>query len=134
VKKILTKTVCAFLLAGMLATPAMADWMNLTTGSGQVQVCSITAPATASGVAVSGAVAFFGVIVKTDGVNDVTINIYNGANAAGDKIIPTDMVIAGRERTWALSYVPAVKCVGGIYVTISVAGGGTATYQILYDK
>jgi len=117
-----------------MAMPVRADWMNLTTGIGQVQVAKISVPATTSSAAVSGPSAFYGLIVKTDGVNNVTINVYDNTAASGTPLIPTDTVIAGSDRTWALSYNPAIKCTNGVYVSISVAGGGTATYQVQYDK
>jgi len=117
-----------------MASFADADWMSLTTGTGQVQVSKITAPAASSGSAVSGQSAFFGLVVKTDGINNVTINVYDNTAASGTALIPTDTVIAGSDRTWALSYNPAIKCTNGIYVSLTVAGGGTATYQVQYDK
>ena len=131
--KIIVGTV-ALAVALAFAPTARADWMTLSTGAGQVLVSKITAPATASGAAVSGQSAFYGLIVKTDGSNNVTINVYDNTAASGTALIPTNTVIAGSDRTWALSYNPAIKCSTGIYVAISVAGGGTATYQVQYDK
>jgi hypothetical protein len=119
-------------MALVMTPPARADWMSLTTGSGQVLVAKITPPATASGAAVSGQSAFYGIIVKTDGVNNVTLNVLDGVGGAA--LIPTDTIIAGSSRVWTLSYSPAIKCTAGVYVTISVAGGGTAIWQVQYDK
>jgi len=131
---IFKKIMCGLLLLIFMAIPASADWMTLSTGSGQVMVCSISAPATSSAAAVTGASAFYGIIIKTDGTNDVTVNIYDNTSAAGTKIIPTNVVISGSQNIWALSYTPAVKCSNGIYISISVAGGGSVSYQVLYDK
>ena len=115
------------------ASPAAADWLTLP-GQGLVQVAPITADAAVSGVAVSGQSAFHGIVVKTDGVNNVTLNVYDNTAAAGTTLIPVNTVILGSDRTWAFSWSPAVKCSTGIYVSIAVAGGGTATYKVQYDK
>ncbi len=116
------------------ASRALADWTGEKISSGQVMVAKITAPAAASAAAVTGRAAFYGIIVKTDGINNVTLNIYDNTAASGTKLIPTDTVISGTERTWTLSYTPAVGCTIGVYVSISVAGGGSAVYQVEYDQ
>jgi hypothetical protein len=128
------KIICVLLMLVLAAIPASADWMTLTTGSGQVMVSSITAPAIASAASVTGVSAFYGIIIKTDGTNDVTVNIYDNTSAAGTKLIPTDIVVSGSQKVWTLSYSPAIKCVNGIYVSISVANGGSVSYQVMYDK
>jgi len=128
------KIICVLLMLVLAAIPASADWMTLTTGSGQVMVSSITAPAIASAASVTGVSAFYGIIIKTDGTNDVTVNIYDNTSAAGTKLIPTDIVVSGSQKVWTLSYSPAIKCVNGIYVSISVANGVSVSYQVMYDK
>ena len=54
------------LAAMLLIIPihAHADYMGLTTGAGQVNVSSLSATGTASGIAVSGACAFYGICPK----------------------------------------------------------------------
>jgi hypothetical protein len=131
--KLIKKIICGLLILISISIPASADWMDLSNGSGRVMVCSISTPASASAAAVTGTAAFYGIIIKTDGTNDVTLNIYDNTSAAGKKIVPTDIVVSGSQKVWTLSYAPAIKCVNGIYVSISVAGGGSATYQVLYD-
>lgn len=133
-KRTLLKSTIALILLVCAASPAAADWMGLTTGAGQVMVCRISTPATASGAAVSGSAAFYGLIVITDGTNDVTVTVYDNTAASGTLLMPTSFVIPGTAKIWTLSYNPAIKCNTGIYVLLSVAGGGSATYQVVYDK
>jgi len=122
------------LVLALIPAPVAADWMSLSTGAGQVQVTQISDPAASSAAAATGQAAFYGIIIKTDGTNNVTLNIYDNIAASGKKLVPTDIVVLGTARIWALSYSPAIKCLTGIYVSVSVAGGGTCTYQVLYDK
>jgi len=113
---------------------ANADWKSLSTGSGQVAVASLTAPATASGIAVTGACAFHGIVVTTDGANDITINIFDNTAASGTRLLPTDTIVRGINRTWTYELDPAIWCTTGIYVEISVAGGGSCSWQVHYDQ
>ena len=117
---------------------AAADWKSLTTGAGQVRTSFITVPAATSGVAVTGACAFHGIIITTDGANDITLNLYKNTAASGEKLIPsdgsTDAIVRGTTGLFTYSLGPAVWCEIGIYVQVSVAGGGTCSYQVLYDQ
>ena len=87
---------------------------------------------TASALILTGAGFFHQLIVQPDGVNDVTVSVYDNTAASGTKILPT-IVFAGDEGPQATPpvwiYVDA-----GIYVSISVAGGGTVAYTTLYRK
>lgn len=114
-----------------LTDAAQADWMSLTEGAGQVQVCKITQPATSSDTAVSGPCAFYGIVMKVDGTNNTTLNIYDNTGASGNRLIPADLVIPGTDYYFSYSLNPAVKCTNGVHVTVS---GGTVSYQVLYDN
>ena len=93
----------------------------------------ITQPSTASGLAVTGACSFGGIIIKTDGANDITVNVYDSLTASGNKLIPTDTLITGASRLVAIDFNPPLNCTTGVYVSVSVAGGGgSATYQVIY--
>lgn len=82
----------------------------------------------------TGSCAFAGLIVVTDGTNNVTVNIYDNTEASGTKrFCPEDMLIRGGVETFTLSYDPPVKGATGIYVKISVANGGSCSYQVVYD-
>ena len=94
----------------------------------------LTAPATASAASVTGPGLFYGIIVLTDGTNNVTVNVYDNTAASSTKLIPTDFIVSGSNRSLAISYDPGVKFSTGIYVDISVAGGGSCSFQILYDQ
>jgi hypothetical protein len=97
-----------------------------------VRVCEVTVPATASAAAVTGAAAFMGIMLQTNGVSDVTLDIYDNTAASGSRVIPTNIVIkGGPKRLWTLSLDPGVRCATGIYVNIS---GTPASYQVLYDQ
>lgn len=126
-----------FLVVILAVVAAMAYAANLDFGVGkdrEVPVHFITAPASYSSVAVTGAAAFGGILVKTDGTNNVTLNVYDNTSATGRLLIPADTIVLGTARLWALSFEPPVSATTGIYVTISVAGGGAASYQVIYDQ
>ena len=131
-KSALRILVVALLLLAPVAAPA--EWMSLTTSSGQIIVAPVTADHSSSVIAVSGPAAFYGIAVKTDGTNNVRINVYDNTALGGTTLIPADTVIPGAARTWTFSWTPPVKCTTGIYVEISVDGGGTALWKVQYDK
>lgn len=98
-----------------------------------VKSASLTTPAGSSALTVSGSGVFHGFIMKTDGTNDVTINVYDNTVASGTALMPTDCVILGANRLYTFSYDPPVPCNTGIYVEVTVAGGGSCSYQVLYE-
>jgi len=135
------KTIIIGLIVGVLVMAgslARADWMSLTMGAGQAQVTKTSSWATSSGAAVTGACAYYGITVLTDGTNAVTIKIYGNTSATGVVLLETT-TIPGSQRVFTHGYSPAVYKVGttainGVYVSSSVAGGGSYAYQIQYDQ
>lgn len=79
---------------------------------------------------------FYGIIVRTDGTNNVTLNVYDSGAASGNRLLPSNIVINGVNNIsgWAFGTDPALKFTAGIYVDASVAGGGTVEYEVLYYK
>ena len=87
---------------------------------------SISTGKTASAAVVTKSGAFHGLLIKADGTNDITINVYDNASAAsGTKLIPTDTVFDGTVKINSLSLAPPVHFANGLYLEITVAGGGT---------
>ena len=83
----------------------------------------------------TGVCAFVGLILVTDKVNDVTINIYSNIEASGDaRCCPNNMLVRGTSEIFILNYDPPIMTTTGVYVDISVAGGGLCSYQVLYDE
>ena len=107
---------------------------TITVGGQTIGVNNITTEASVSTAIVSGKVAFCGIIIKTDGVNNITLNIYDNTIASGKPLVPTDTIILGNLRLVTLNYYPPIRCNSGIYVSVSVAGGGTCSYQVIYDN
>lgn len=90
---------------------------------------------TASAEITSGKSTFIGILVTNDGTNAVTINIYDNTSGSGTKIVPTLYISASAStRNWALDVSPGLKANTGIYVDVSVAGGGTCEYQVFYGE
>ena len=106
--------------------------MFFRAGGKPVNVQYITEPQSSSGVAVSGKCAFGGIIVKTDGINDVTVNVYDNTTNSGKKLIPDNVVVKGSSGIDGLGYDPPVYAEKGIYV--EVVTSGTCSWQVLYDK
>lgn len=84
----------------------------------------------------TGAGLFYGIVVRTDGTNDVTLNVYdnNAATVSGTRLTPASIVIDGASYAsgWAYSLDPAITYTTGIRVGVTVAGGGTCAYDVLY--
>lgn len=93
---------------------------------------------TASAAVVTGACIFHGITIVTDGTNDVTFTIYDGITAAESTVlVPASQVIAGA--TWnkmpfMAGQYPGAYMETGIYVSISVAGGGSFKYKVMYEQ
>lgn len=74
--------------------------------------------------------AFAGIIVATDGTNDVTVDVYDNADGAtGTRLVP-QFVVDGADDIGGILFEPVVKCQRGIYVDITTAG--TCKYVIYY--
>ena len=84
--------------------------------------CSVADGLTASGQAITGSGTFHGFIIKCDGTNDVTVNVYDNTSAAGTQLIPDDSVFDGTIKLNAVSFSPGVFFDTGIYVEITCAG------------
>lgn len=100
--------------------------------SARFEISQISAVKTADALIITGAAVFDGLIVQTDGSNNVTFTIYDNTSATGTKITPTSLTVTGSSQSWALSYDPPVGCSTGIYVDITTAG--TVAYQVLYRQ
>ena len=78
---------------------------------------------------------FFGIVVMTDGTNACTVVTYdNTANSGSNKLHP-DWVVTTSATDRAKTYSPPYPVLynTGISVDITVGGGGTCSYQILYQ-
>lgn len=93
--------------------------------------CQIANGLTSSGQAYTGSGTFHGFIIKCDGTNDVTINVYDNTSAAGIKLMPTDSIFDGTIKLNALSFNPGVFFDNGIYIEITCAGA--TEIKILYN-
>jgi hypothetical protein len=95
--------------------------------------CSISAGKTASALIVTGSGIFLGLLIKCDGTNDLTLNVFDAVSAAGTQLIPTDLVFDGTVKANSLGLLPGIRFVTGLYLEIAVAGGGSCEVQVLYD-
>ena len=91
-----------------------------------------SAPASASALTVSGSCMFYGITVKTDGSNDVTLSVYDSLTAAGTKLLPESIIIKGSSNLVTIFESAGLWCDNGIYVKVTCAG--VVSYQIQYDN
>ena len=78
-----------------------------------------------------------GLIVHTDGTNACTVKAYDNATAASGTKLFSDWVVttSATDRTQALSFDDKEVPYGtGIYVDITVGGGGTCTYDVYFES
>ena len=97
-----------------------------------VKVQQKTVPATSSALTVSGTCAFYGISIRTDGTNDITLNLYDSLAASGVRLLPSNIIIYGVSGFTSISFETGILCDIGIYV--STACTGTYEYQVYYDK
>lgn len=104
-------------------------------GSKSTEVHKLSEVKSESALIKTGICSFAGLILKTDNVNDVTVNLYDNIEASGSiRFCPNDMLIRGIAELSTLNYDPPIQGKTGIYVEISVAGGGSCSYQVVYDE
>ena len=93
---------------------------------------------TFSAAVVTGRCIFHGITIRTDGTNDVTFTIYDGITASGKNVLfPKSQIISGtawNKTPYAAGQTPGILMKTGIYVSVSVAGGGLVTYKIQYEQ
>ena len=103
------------------------------------QLCywELTAVLTAS-FAITGKAIWNGAIFVTDDHNNITLNVYDYNNTVVPggtrRIWPTNYPIIGADHKHVISIDPGIRVNTGITFVIAVAGGGTCSYQIAYDK
>ena len=121
-KVLLTLFVAIFLIVGIAF--ATVEWCEQST-----ERTASAAISTTSGV-------FHGILLVTDATNAVILSIYDNVSAAsGTELIPTTTVTtSATNRITGISIEPPVRYDNGIYVSVSVAGGGTVTYMVYYDN
>jgi hypothetical protein len=105
--------------------------MQYKVGNIQYNVRRHTDEFSSSALTVSGAGVFYGVLVCTDGVNDITLNVYDGLTASGSKLLPSDVVVAGWTNLVSIYSDNGLVVDNGIYV--SAVTSGTYTFQVYYD-
>jgi hypothetical protein len=77
-----------------------------------------------------------GLIVHTDATNACTVSVYDNTAASGTKLFSTwTVTTSATDRTQALSFDDNEVPYGtGIYVDITVGGGGTCTYDVYFES
>jgi hypothetical protein len=74
---------------------------------------------------------FYGISIRTDGVNPVTVDVYDGLGVSvyNVKLIPATTVIPGNFTFgWVIPYWPGLPFTKGVYVNVTVANGGTCAW------
>lgn len=119
----------------LAATIAQGGLFQFGAGKKPVEFNLITQPLIETGAAITSKCIFTGFVVKTDGTNNVTLTFHDNASAAsGNLLLPTAVVVPGTARIYTFGYSPGVPAYNGVYVTISVAGGGATAVMVLYDQ
>lgn len=127
-------TIC--MIAGLFALLTIGHPLALqTTWNGKTVDISSAGFGSASSEVVRGKGLFYGIVVVTDGTNDVTLAVYDGTSTSGKRLIAPNLVISGTafKSGWAHSIDPPVTYDTGIYVSVSVAGGGYCSYVAYYS-
>lgn len=87
-----------------------------------------------SDVVYTGRCKLYGILIGTDGTNDPTVTVFDNTSAAGNEVIPTVTYDASLQGlSGATMPGEGILCKNGIYVEISVGGGGSVEVVILYS-
>jgi|WetSurMetagenome_2_1015567.scaffolds.fasta_scaffold31242_4 hypothetical protein len=119
------KKIFVLMVALLFAVPAFAfeppEYMNFT------------ATLDDDAAAVTGAGYLYGIVFVTDGSNALACDVYNALSATGTKLVPT-LQMAASPRIQTLNFDPPIPYSLGVYVDVTVAGGGTIAYMVYYRK
>lgn len=84
---------------------------------------------TESALIFTGNCVFSGIMIALDGTNAVTLDIYDGVDDTGVRIIPQIVIPSSAGvRSYSLGFNPGIPMRTGIYIKIAVAGGGSASF------
>ena len=110
-----------FVLGMLLSDTAHSDMSAVKTGDA---ICA------------TGAVFLRGILVMTDGTNAVTVKIYGNTAASGTSLIPDWVVTtSATDMAQGIFFPPKlIPSYAGIYVDVTVGGGGALSYIVYYDN
>ena len=96
-------------------------------------VCQGSAEKSADASIFDGAGYILGIMMATDGTNDVTVDIHdNATSATGKNLIPTTvMTTSASNRSTAIAFDPPIAYYNGIYVNITTSG--TCSYTVSFQ-
>ena len=92
-----------------------------------------TATLTADAAAITGDGYLYGIVFVTDGTNALSADVYANTAASGTKLVPT-LQLAATPRIQTLNFDPPIPYNTGVYVDVTVAGGGSVAYMVYYRK
>jgi len=79
----------------------------------------------------TGKINLYSIFFVLDGINSVTVTIYDGINATGKTLVPTFVLNNDDSLNQILSFNPPLQLVTGLYIDITTAG--TITYKVYYN-
>ncbi len=88
---------------------------------------------TTSAIHVEDECILHGVLIGTDGTNEVTLTVYDGLDDTGVVQYTPDIKIAGASGLLYISPA-AVHITTGVYLEVSVANGGSCNHRVFYDQ
>ncbi len=84
----------------------------------------VTAEAAASAAVLVGTGLLDAIAFKTDGTNNVTVNVFDNNAASGKRLIPADTIVttSASNRTASIVFDPPMLYSDGVYVQVTTAG------------
>jgi len=80
-----------------------------------------------------GECAFYGITIRTDGVNAVTFTLWDATTVSGgNQLTPSAIVVNGSDRMVSLDYEPALWARNGLFLEATCAG--TFEALVSYDN
>ena len=118
-KKLLLALCLVLALAGMAYAGGTMNYSGVQTATANV---------------LTGKGALYGILIATDGTNAVTLDIYDGTDATGTKLVPQVVITtSATNRSAAIDFGESGVGFGtGIYVVATCAG--TVGYTLYYEK
>ena len=137
-KRIILAVFALMLSAALLTLPGtsmrQAEAVNVTSSNHVTADITYSKNIDHTDEVISGTGVFYGIIVRTDGVNNATVNVYDGVANRKKPLIPYDTVVSGPDFKCGLpiKFNPGIPYTSDIYVDVQCAG--TVSIQVLYYK